>query len=176
MKVKTYIRQVHKAYRWYRDYVGTWVTWYEYDPARSTKDNIYDESPEAQWKPGFILPVMVVIRDEDRENPNPEGFYTGSTIHLTFGTEMASKAGMNDPLTATPHLKDRFKWDEAYWEVRRYQISGRLKKYEVVIGVDAQKLAAEEMFNQADFPLNEVFFLAGSTAGRSTAHGVLTVV
>ncbi|HET7110293.1 MAG TPA: hypothetical protein VFI41_05440 [Gemmatimonadales bacterium] len=152
MRVKEYIRQVRKSYRWYQRYVGTTVTWYEFYEETSVPTNIYDESPVANWHPGFLLPVMVVIRDEDREAPREEGFYTGGSIHLTFGTDMAARNGMTDPHDAVLHLKDRFYWDQQYWTVERFQISGRLKKFEVVVGCDARRLGAEELVNQINFP------------------------
>lgn len=158
MRVKSYVNYVHKRYRWYRNYVGTKVKWYEFDPVTTTKDDVYDEGPERRWKTPFELPVMVVIRDEERETPREEGFYTLGTIHLTFGTKMAAQAGMTDPLTARRHLHDRFQFDydelgrPVWWEVRRFQISGRLKNYEVVIGVDATQLSPEEFVNDPNWP------------------------
>jgi hypothetical protein len=152
MRVKSYVNYVHKRYRWYRDYVGTTVTWWEFDRLNSTSHPVYDEGPERIYKLPFILPVMVVLRDEDRKTPREEGFYAVSTAHLTFGTDMAARAGMSDPHNARLHLFDRFLWDDKYFEVRRFQIAGRLKKFEVVIGVDATALSEEEFVNDPHWP------------------------
>lgn len=157
MRVKSYVNYVHRRYRWYRNYVGTTVKWFEFDPAATTKDDIYDEGPQRRWKPAISLPVMVVIRDEERKAAREEGFYAAGTIHLTFGTKMALQAGMTDPYTSRVHLHDRFQFDlddagPVYWEVRRFQISGRLKRYEVVIGVDAMQISPEEWQNDPNWP------------------------
>ena len=158
MKVKTYINHVHKRYRWYQQYVGTSVLWYEFDPVNTTKDDVYEEGPERRWKQPIVLPTMVVIRDEERETPREEGFYALGTVHLTFGTRMAARAGMTDPYTSRLHLHDRFQFDQQadgtpiYWDVRRFQISGRLKNFEVVIGVDATQLSPEEFINDPNWP------------------------
>lgn len=152
MKVKAYVAYVHKRYRWYRNYVGTTVEWWEFDREESTTHPVYDEGPQKIYKPSIVLPVMVVIRDEDRKSPREEGFYSISNIHLTFGTKMAADAGMSDPHDARHHLFDRFFWDDRYFEVRRFQISGRLKRYEVVIGVDAVALSEEEFVNDPSWP------------------------
>jgi len=152
MKIKPYVAYVHKRYRWYRNYVGTTVQWWEFDREDSTTHAVYDEGPERIWHQPFVLPVMVVIRDEDRKVPQEQGFYAVSTIHLTFGTDMAARAGMRDPHDARFHLHDRFLWDDKYFEVRRFQISGRLKRYEVVIGVDGTALSEEEFFNDPHWP------------------------
>jgi hypothetical protein len=152
MRVKDYIHQIEKGYKWWQRYIGTTILWWEFDYENSYKHPIYDESPEALWKPPIVLPVMVVIRDEDRRVPREEGFYAISTAHLTFGTKMAADAGMTDPHDARLHLKDRFLWDDRYFEVRRFQISGRLKRFEVVVGVDGTALGDEELVNQPHFP------------------------
>lgn len=152
MRVKSYIRQVNKAYRWYQRYVGTTILWWEFDRVNTTKDDVYDEGPERRWKKPFWLPIMVVIRDEDRKAPREEGFYAIGTAHLTFGTQMAAQAGMTDPHDARLHLHDRFLWDDKYFEVRRFQISGRLQRYEVVVGVDGTALSDEEFVNDPHWP------------------------
>lgn len=150
--VKRHLNQVERSYQRYQHKVGTTVVWYEFDRALTTLHPLYDEGPEPRWKPGFQLHVLAVIRDEDREQPREEGFYTGGTTHLSFGTRQALRDGMTDPYDAVSHLKDRFLWDGEHWEVRRYQISGRLRRAEVVIGVDAQRLSPEELVNEPNYP------------------------
>jgi hypothetical protein len=152
MDTKPYLAQVRRAYRKYQRRVGTTVTWYEYDTAHSAPGDIYDESPTSRWKNGFELPVLAVIRDEDVEAPREEGLYTGGHAHLSFGTDQAACAGMTDPHNSRLHLVDRFYWDGEYWGVTRFQVSGRLIRFEVIIGVDAQRVAIEELVNQQEFP------------------------
>lgn len=157
--VKRYERQVERSYRRYQYKVGTVITWYEFDPTASQindPDNLYDEDdPSVNWAKyhhGFELPILSIIRDEDREGPREEGMYTGGTAHISFGFHQAVQAGMHDPSNSILHLRDRFWWDGFYWDVRRFQPSGRLHRDEVVVGVDAQKISPEELVNESDFP------------------------
>lgn len=150
--VKRHLSQIRRSYRRYQRKVGTTIVWYEYDPTGAAPANIYDEAPAERWKHGFELHILAILRDEDVEGPREEGFYTGGRAHVTFGTDQAAQDGMTDPHNAVLHLKDRFYWDGEYWTVNTFQISGRLHRAEVVIGVDAQRLAAEELVNIPDFP------------------------
>lgn len=150
--MKRQLSQIRRSYKRYQRKVGTTVTWYEFDTAASHTTDVYDESPAAEWKPGFTVPVMSLIRDEARQTAREEGLYAIGTIHVTISAEQALLAGMADPWDAESHLNDRFGWDGKFWEVRRWQISGRFHRTEVVIGIDATQVAIEEMVNQADFP------------------------
>jgi hypothetical protein len=152
MSVKGYLAQVSRSYRRYQRKVGTTVTWWELDTARTHALDIYDEATTVEFKPGFELPIMSVVRDEDRETAREEGLYTGGTVHLTFSAEQAAQAGMTDPHNSRLHLRDRFYWDGEYWAVNAFQISGRLIRQEVVIGVDSTRIATEELVNYPDFP------------------------
>jgi hypothetical protein len=150
--VKSYLGQVRRSYGRYQRRVGTTVTWYQFDPTESAPVDFYDESPEASWRNGIELPVLSVIRDEDKERMREEGLYTGGSLHLSFSAEQARRAGMVAVLDARLHLRDRFYWDGEYWSVNTYQISGRLIRHEVIIGVDATRIATEELVNQESFP------------------------
>jgi len=150
--VKQYLNQVRRSYTKYQRRVGTTVTWWEFDPANSAPDDIYDEATHVAFKDGFELPVLSVVRDEDREQPREEGLYTFGNMHVAFSADQAARAGMTDPHDSRRHLRDRFFWDGEYWSVNSFQISGRLIRQEVIIGVDATRIAVEELVNYPNFP------------------------
>jgi hypothetical protein len=151
--VKRHLGEVQKAFRWYQRTIGTTVIWYAFDRAATTKDDIYDEGPERRWKPGFVLPVLHVARTERAETAREEGYYDMGSAHLVISPHQAAAAGLDDPWDAESQLFDRFLWDGTVFEVRTWQIQGRMRRFEVVVGATAQEVAPEEYFNDPHFPV-----------------------
>lgn len=152
---KRHLTQIERSFKRYQAKVGQTVTWYEYLPANSTTGPTYDEGSEGgsrQWTSGRTVPVLNLIWDRDREAPREEGLYTSGTVHLILSPRQLQQAGISDPYDNQKHLRDRFLWANNIWDVRRYQVAGRLHTQETVIGVDAQRINEEEMFGDLGFP------------------------
>jgi hypothetical protein len=104
-----------------------------------------------RWFAPKRIPVYSVIRVEASETPDDVGLYTVDSIHITALIEQIRKHGLTNPYDAKAHLNDRFVWDSFVWEIRRYQIQGRVKALETTVGIDATKVSEEEMVNDVDF-------------------------
>ena len=152
--IRDHLRHANKEINRFQRKVGTSVLWWEFDKAGTTKDDLYDEGSATghrEWVAPKRIPVYSVIRQEGIETPNPEGQYTVDSIHLSGQLEKMRQAGLSEPYNSQRHINDRFVYDGFVWEVRRYQIFGRLWDYETTVGIDATKVSPEEMINDPQF-------------------------
>jgi len=162
-RIRDHFRHTNRAVSAFQKYVGTTILWFEWEgmvdvtPSQSEGiEDLYDEGGVAptqnrQWHSPKPMPVYSVIRTEDVEAPSPEGMYTVDSIHFSALLEQLRQAGLNDPYDARKHLFDRVLWDGRIYEIRRYQIQGRIEHYETTVGIDATRVMPEEMINDPDF-------------------------
>jgi hypothetical protein len=162
-RVRDHLRHTNKEIARFQRYTGTTVLWYEWAGVIDTTpdvsegiEDLYDEGGLAatqarRWVAPKPMPVYSVIRQEDVETPSAEGMYTVETIHISALLEQLRAAGLSDPYDARRHLFDRIVWDGRVYEIRRYQIQGRLQNYETTVGIDATRVMPEEMINDPDF-------------------------
>ncbi len=164
-RVRDHLRHTNKEVARFQRYAGTTVLWYEWEGVIDTSpdtpgsiglEDLYDEgggsiTQTRQWYAPKPMPVYSVIRQEDVEAPSAEGMYTVETIHFSALLEQLRAAGLSDPYDARKHLFDRVVWDNRVYEIRRYQLQGRLQNYETTVGVDATRVMPEEMVNDPDF-------------------------
>lgn len=135
----------------WRHEIGQVLLWYEFDRVLSVRDPVYDESGARRWLAPKRIPVYSVIRVEASEVPSPTGFYTVDTVHSSALLEQLRRHGLSNPYDAQAHLKDRFVWDGFVWEIRRYQIMGRIESFETTVSIDATKVSPDEMVNDVEF-------------------------
>lgn len=152
--IRDHYRETNEAIADFQGEVGTRILWWEFDKALTTVDDLYDEGSmtgQRRWHAPKRVPVYSVIRTERAERPGSEGFYDASTIHFSALLEQLRKAGLSDPYDAQRHLFDRVLWDGEIFEIRVYQIHGRLQMYETTVGIDATEVDPAEMVNDPDF-------------------------
>ena len=154
--VRDHLRHENRQITTFQRKAGTTIQWWEFDRADTTRDAVYDEGPGVAgggrlWYPPKMIPVYSIIRVEGVEVPGPEGKYTVDTIHVSALLDQLRKAGLSNLLDAQSHLNDRFVWDSFVWEIRTYQIQGRLQTYETTVGIQATKVSPEEMINDSQF-------------------------
>lgn len=161
--VRDHFRHTNKEIARFQRAVGTTVLWYEWEGVVDTTptvsegiEDLYDEggvvtTQGRRWYPPKPMPVYSVIRQEDVEAPSAEGMYAVDSIHVAALLEQLRQAGLSDPYDARKHLFDRLVWDNRVYEIRRYQIQGRLNQYETTVGIDATRVMPEEMQGDTDF-------------------------
>lgn len=152
--IRDHLRHTNRQITKFQRKAGTAVQWWEFDRADTTEDDIYDEGSTTghrMWFPPKTIPVYSIIREEGVEVPGPEGQYTVDTIHISALLEQLKRAGLSEPYNAQKHINDRVVYDNFVWELRRYQIMGRLQDYETTVSIDATKVSPEEMQNDPQF-------------------------
>lgn len=152
--VRDHYAESNKAIAQFQREVGTIILWWEFDSADTTEDDLYDEGSavgQRRWYPPKKIPVYSVIRVDRTERPHAEGFYDANTVHFSGLVEQWRRAGLTDPHNSQLHLFDRVKFGDAIYEIRQYQIHGRLHLLETTVGVDATQVNPEEVVNDPDF-------------------------
>lgn len=150
--VKRHVNAIHRAFRRYQPRVGVTVSWYRFDQAGTTGHDVYDEGPSRRWLPPTQVPLLHIVRDEEAQADTEEGLYALGAVHFVLDPRQAQRGGIADPWAAPPQLNDRFFYEGAFWEVRSWQVQGRLRQWEVVVGGNANQVAPEELFEDPGFP------------------------
>ncbi len=152
--VRDHFHQTNKAVTKFQREVGVDVLWWEFDVTDTTEDDVYDEgSAEGQrrWYTPKLMPVYSLIRTDRTERPGAEGFYDANSVHVSALLEQLRKRGLSDPYDAQRHLFDRFLYAGQIFEIRVYQIHGRLQTWETDVGINATQVNPEELINDPDF-------------------------
>jgi hypothetical protein len=152
--VRDHLRHTNRLVTGYQRYTGTTVLWWEWDQADTTVDTLYDEGSATghrRWYPPKKIPVYSLIRTDRTERPGSEGFYDAASVHVSALLDQLRKAGLTNPADSQKHLFDRFLYAGMIFEIRTYQIHGRLQSYETDVGIDATQVNPEELINDPDF-------------------------
>lgn len=149
--IRDHLRHTNRQVTKFQRKAGTTVAWWEFDKENTTRDPVYDEGGQRMWHAPKQIPVYSVIRAEGVEVPSAEGQYTVDTIHLSGLLDQFRRHGLTEPYNAQRHINDRIIYDNFVWEIRRYQIMGRLQDYETTVSIDATKVSPEELINDPQF-------------------------
>ncbi len=142
MDLRTEVGLIRKHYREYTRNVGEAIIWYEFLPfgsasAGSYFDSVYDESASGtggrQYKPGVVIPVLMITETEDQKRSIPEGRQPVEVTNFVASVQDFRDAGVSEPWEYRKHLNDMFLYDGRYFTVTSYKIRGRAKDDIVVV-------------------------------------------
>lgn len=119
---------------------GAPVAWYEYDFARSTVDDTYDEGPIPdpfdttlyEPTPGLLFKPPKMVRCTWYRFGAPEnvqsdsGQYTVDTAAIRFSRDSLIYGGFYHPLNPDDHFNDRFLFQGKLYRVSTYRPQGQL--------------------------------------------------
>lgn len=137
MDLRIEANNIRKQYRSYQSYAGETVTWYEHLPlgsntsTQSVYDDVYDEGVQGvggkSYKPGIIVPVLMITESEDTKRAIPEGRQPMEIVNLVASIQDFRDAGIDNPYEYKDHLNDIFLYDGRYMSVMSYRVRGRLR-------------------------------------------------
>lgn len=143
MDVRRELAHIRKHYRGYQRGVGETVMWFEYEPfanaasAGSTYDDVYDEGglgvTGRKYKPGIVVPVLMITESEDTKRAIPEGRQPVEIVNLVASVEDFRDAGISNPFEYRHHLNDVFLYDGRYMSVMSYKVRGRARDDVMVV-------------------------------------------
>jgi hypothetical protein len=142
------VREVWKHFRSYHENVGEAVVYFKFDADNSEYDRVYDEGYR-RYETGIMLPILWVDQSEATEDYAPEGRRPTQRIRLAVSAWQLHEAGIsvtevhgNRLTDESPSIvwryervNDIFYYDNRYYEVSAFQIRGRLKGEDVIVGV-----------------------------------------
>lgn len=164
MDTRREVRQIWKHFDRHHDTIGEALIYFRFDADDSHYDTVYDEGYRRYHK-GKVIPILWVDQQEATEDYSPEGRRPTQRLRCAVSAKNMYEAGFsvtethgNRVYDTSPsdiwrrdRLHDMCYYDGRYWEISAYQIRGRAKGEDVVIGVTAiESFAADDM--SFDFP------------------------
>ena len=169
---------VWKQYNAYYDIVGEEVVWFKFDTIQTRYDDIYDEGMRT-YKTGIRIPAMWVDQIEDPEQYSAEGRRPTKRLRFAVSSRSLQERGIpvfdahgrriyDEPPTkpdpaqdgrpASPWLDDRLNdivfYDGRFWAISDFQVRGRAKEQDMVIGVSSIEIDPRDENIWDLFPMN----------------------
>lgn len=141
-------REIWKHFDRYQNDVGESILYYVFDAVNSVFDRVYDEGYR-RYHTATRIPILWVDQQEATEDYTPEGRRPTQRIRLAVAARALYEAGipvtethgnrLQDESPSTVWREDRnhdiLYYDGRYYEVSAFQIRGRVKGEDVIIGI-----------------------------------------
>lgn len=188
---------VWKQYNAYYDTIGEEVIWFPFDTVDSRYDDVYDEGNKT-YKTGIRMPALWVDQIEDPEQYTGEGRRPTKRLRFAVSARSLQERGVPvfdahgrrmydvppvapDPdqygRPESPWLDDRLNdivfYDGRFWAVSDFQLRGRAKEFNQIVGVSALEIDPRDENLWDLFPWNTPW---GDPATRYDDFEVLDLV
>jgi hypothetical protein len=148
MDVRREAREIWKHFERYQTDIGEAVIYFKFDASLSSYDLVYDEGYR-HYERGLRIPILWVDQSEATEDYAAEGRRPTQRIRLAVSAKQLHEAGIsvtevhgNRLTDGSPSLvwryervNDVFYYDNRYYEVSAFQIRGRVKGEDVIVGI-----------------------------------------
>lgn len=148
MEARREVAQIWKHFKRYHFTVGEALIYYRFDADNTEYDEVYDEGYRRYHK-GVRIPILWTDQMEAVEDYSPEGRRPTVRMRCAISARDMYEAGFSvtevhgNQLSDVPpnsiwrrdRMHDIFYYDNRYWEVSGFQIRGRVKGEDVIIGV-----------------------------------------
>ena len=142
------VREIWKHFERYQTDIGEAIIYFKFDASASNYDDVYDEAYR-RYESGLRIPILWVDQSEATEDYAAEGRRPTQRIRLAVSAKQLHEAGIsvtevhgNRTTDGSPSLvwryervNDVFYYDNRYYEVSAFQIRGRAKGEDVIVGV-----------------------------------------
>lgn len=148
MDVRREVRAIWRHFDRYHNDIGEAIVYFKFDAVASVYDDVYDEGFR-RYETGVRIPILWVDQSEATEDYAAEGRRPTLRIRLAVSAKNLHEAGIsvteahgNRLTDGSPSLvwryervNDVFYYDNRFWEVSAFQIRGRAKGEDVIIGI-----------------------------------------
>lgn len=144
----------YKAMRGWRDVLGDFIDYYQFNSDATVLDPIYDEATGQGrvYFPRVRIPVLhVVLIVGDNENTDM-GFYFNDTLEIScaFDQFMGVVANHPDILTGD-FLKDRIYYNQKIFRVIQIEPRGKIQERPTIMAISATQLKPDELVDDQIF-------------------------
>jgi hypothetical protein len=164
MDTRREVRQIWKHMDRYQIDIGEGLIYFRFDADDSRYDRVYDEGYRRYHK-GKVIPILWVDQQEATEDYGPEGRRPTQRLRLAVSARPMYEAGFSvtethgnriydtspSEIWRRDRVHDMCYYDGRYWEISAYQIRGRAKGEDVIIGITAIESFPDDDMN-FDFP------------------------
>jgi hypothetical protein len=148
MDTRREVREIWRHFGRYQDDIGEACIYFKFDADTSKYDDVYDEGFR-RYEVGIRIPILWVDQSESAEDYSPEGRRPTQRVRLAVSARELHGAGIsvteahgNRLTDGSPSLVWRYDrvhdvmyYDNRYYEVSAFQIRGRAKGEDVIIGI-----------------------------------------
>jgi hypothetical protein len=178
------VRQIWKQFDRQYGIIGEALIYFRFDADTSRYDRVYDEGFR-RYHPGKIVPILWVDQQEATEDYAPEGRRPTQRLRCAVSAKNLYEAGFSvtevhgnriydtspSDIWRRDRLHDIGYYDGRYWEISAYQLRGRAKGEDVIIGITAIETFPDDDM-RFDFPPGTAPPTIASTWGVWTATTV----
>lgn len=148
MEARREVNQIWKHFKRYQTTVGEGIIYYRFDADDTEYDAVYDEGFR-RYHTGVRIPILWTDQMEAVEDYSPEGrrptlrmrcavsardmYEAGFSVTEVHGNQLTDVAP--NSIWRRDRMHDIFYYDNRYWEISGFQIRGRLKGEDVIIGI-----------------------------------------
>ena len=179
--VRRETNHIWNEYTRYRNQVGEEVIWFQFSVDDSRYDDVYDEGGKT-YKTGIRMPVLWVDQIEDPEQYSSEGRRPTQRIRFAISAREMQHRGIDTreahgkmfdqvppvpPIPSqygrpeSPWLDDRLNdviyYDRRFYTISNFQIRGRAKFTDIIIGVSGLETTPDDESIYDLFPWNTTF-------------------
>jgi hypothetical protein len=142
------VREIWKHMNRYHNTIGETILYYQFDAENSHYDRVYDEGYR-RYHVAVRIPVLWLDQQEATEDYSPEGRRPTQRLRLSVSAQSMYEAGISVTETHGNRLQDIspseiwredrmhdiLYYDGRYYEISSFQIRGRVKGEDVIIGI-----------------------------------------
>lgn len=161
MDVRRELNLINGHFRRHQNVSNEFVVWYEFIPLGSNTtqtsvyDDVYDEGVRQtggrKYRPGVVVPALLVSETEDARRSIPDGRQPVQTIEFKASAKDFRNAGVSAVWEYQNHLNDIFLYDGRFYGVSDYRVRGRLKS-EVLLIIQGFELYIDQEFVNDEAP------------------------
>lgn len=146
---------INRALRGWQSANGDSVNYFRFEVADSVMHPVYDEATEegkafyGRWE----LPALHVTHVESgNEEPRDSGLYITDTLQVVCSFDQLSKLGLRWlDLRHGSYQRDRIAYDNLLWAVRRVNVTGQVRRRDIVVTFEAVQIKGDELVNDPVF-------------------------
>ena len=155
---------IHRHFKRYHQVIGESMVYYRFNADTSVYDDVYDEGFR-KYHPGVRIAILWVDQMEAVEDYSPEGRRPTERMRCAVSSRDMYEAGLSvtevhgnqltedspSDIWRLDRMHDLFYYDSRFWEISGYQLRGRVKGEDVIVGI-----TAIETFRTDDMILDEI--------------------
>lgn len=153
-------RQIARQFNRFHNTIGEGMLWFMFDAKNSAYDRVYDEGYR-KYEPARKVPLLWVDQQEAPADYSPEGRRPTQRLRCAVSAMALWEAGidvtethgnaLNDTSPSTVWRKDRVNdiiyYGEHFYAISGFQIKGRVKDQDVIIGITGIEMFPGDEFN-----------------------------
>lgn len=140
--------RIFQAMRGWQAVDGDWVSYYHFNEALSSIDDVYDEpfGDGLVWFPPVRVQALHVEHVEGSNENGDRGFYFNDDLDIIVPFDLFTQAGMTlADINTGSYLKDRVVYDRKVFRITQISIRGQMQERDIIVGISGTQLKPDEL-------------------------------